>query len=358
MKSKDNQIRVSVIIPVYNSEQYLPQLLTTLTTQDFNDYEVILIDDCSTDFSVDVIESFRREHPDVIKLLRQQQNGGQGRARDRGLSVAGGKYIMFIDSDDIITHDFIRCAFDIIESYNADIVQFGHILSTSRQIRSEEHFKGANVFNEMLTLREENNILYEGYKPLQLNREFIVNNDSNRQELYQEIGDISCDKIFRRDIIENNDIRFVNRIWEDTIFVYRYLIHCRKAVLINNATYCYWMNPVSTIHTYGAGQLSLMIKTNDQITNIFRSLNFDNDFIERDLLSRTIGLLRCMDGLSKSERQKIFEDYHRSNGEFSEYIYHISRQIKTNYFMFCLNRVRYIGFISSLKLKIKRILNR
>lgn len=98
--------KISVIIPVYNSEKYVGKCLDSLLEQTYDDIEVILIDDCSKDNSLNVINSYQEKYPDKIKVIQSCENKGAAKARNLGLDIATGEYIGFVDSDDFITKDY------------------------------------------------------------------------------------------------------------------------------------------------------------------------------------------------------------------------------------------------------------
>src|SRR4051794_28370391 len=89
---------VSVIIPVYNSAGFLSKSLPRLLDQTFDDLEIVLVDDCSTDNSAEVCADFARERPNVI-AVRQPINSGPARARERGVKESCGRYVWFVDAD-------------------------------------------------------------------------------------------------------------------------------------------------------------------------------------------------------------------------------------------------------------------
>ena len=94
----ESEIKVSVIIPVYNVEKYLKQNLKSITEQTLKEIEIICVDDGSTDSSYKIIEDFAKKDSRVIPV--KQKNGGAGAARNNGLRRARGKYLSFLDSDD------------------------------------------------------------------------------------------------------------------------------------------------------------------------------------------------------------------------------------------------------------------
>ena len=92
------KIKISVIIPVYNVEKYLRECLESILNQTFQDFEIICVDDGSTDRSLDILQEYKRKDDRFVIL--QQRHAGAGAARNHGLKLAEGKYIQFLDSDD------------------------------------------------------------------------------------------------------------------------------------------------------------------------------------------------------------------------------------------------------------------
>lgn len=114
-------IKVSLIVPVYNTEKYLEKCLQSLVNQTLKEIEVIVVNDGSTDNSIVIAERFEKEYPKIVKIL-SKTNGGLGSARNFGLKHAKGKYIMFVDSDDSIENNAVEELYKIIEKEDLDIV--------------------------------------------------------------------------------------------------------------------------------------------------------------------------------------------------------------------------------------------
>src|SRR5690242_10326526 len=99
-RNDKTEYKVSVVVPVYNVEEYLLDTLTSLLNQTLDDVEIILIDDGSTDNSETIIRSFLEDHDSIVYV--KQENAGPGQARNVGIELARGKYISFVDSDDLL----------------------------------------------------------------------------------------------------------------------------------------------------------------------------------------------------------------------------------------------------------------
>ena len=115
--------RVSVIVPVFNSARYLSDCVESLLDIDYPSYEVILVDDGSTDGSAEICDQFREKQPSVIRVVHQE-NAGPAVARNRGVELSRGDYIMFVDSDDVVRSDILSVLVDALRNSKAAIVRF------------------------------------------------------------------------------------------------------------------------------------------------------------------------------------------------------------------------------------------
>lgn len=214
---------LSIIIPVYNAEAYLDECLHSILTQSFPDYELILIDDGSNDNSGKICDKYANLN-NSIRVLHLR-NGGASAARNRGLDIASGKYVWFIDADDWIDKDFLNSLnWDMMP----DILFFGYknISKTSRetcQIQSydityRENF--GDVIDSLFTHRNQ----YFGF---------------------------SWNKIFRRSIIENHNIRFRENliIKEDEVFTLEYCKHISNISILSATPYNYRILQDSVSHS-------------------------------------------------------------------------------------------------------------
>lgn len=118
----DHQVKISVVIPVYNVEAYLRECVDSVLAQTLQDYEIILVDDGATDSSGAICDEYARQ--DARIRVIHQPNGGLSAARNTGLDAATGKYIYFLDSDDYIRQDSLKLLFNLAEQEHADVVFF------------------------------------------------------------------------------------------------------------------------------------------------------------------------------------------------------------------------------------------
>lgn len=204
---------ISVIVPVYNTETYLSQCISSIISQSFSDFELLLVDDGSTDGSMKICERYAVS--DTRIRIARKANGGPGAARNHGLSISKGKWIAFIDSDDFVKEDYLA---DLYEC-TAD--------GSDLAISYPEVHTGTEV------------LFSTGYKT------YCVSDDSGFNRLFVD-NDISrhgnpWGKLYKADIIRSCHIRFDEHIrWgEDVIFLFDYLLNCNRIHVLGKANYCY-----------------------------------------------------------------------------------------------------------------------
>lgn len=123
-ESENFMLKFSIIIPVYNSEKYIAQCVDSILGQNYKDYEVILVDDCSSDHSWSICKHYAAVK-NVI-ALRQETNQGVSAARNRGIEVASGEYILFVDSDDFVSQEYLPMLDKLLCQSKVELLQFGH----------------------------------------------------------------------------------------------------------------------------------------------------------------------------------------------------------------------------------------
>lgn len=211
MVLKNEQILVSVIIPIYNSEKYLSKCIESVKRQSYINLEIILIDDGSTDGSAKICKKYANTDK-RIKFFRQR-NQGVSSARNNGLKFTTGDYITFVDSDDSVEINFIESMIQLLSDYSFDL-----IISTYKSVYEDKGIQ-INEFNETLTY----DIKHDFYK---LRRYFNV----------------PWGKLYKREIIAKNDINFPVDFTdaEDQVFNFEFLRYVKSYCLVNNPAYNYY----------------------------------------------------------------------------------------------------------------------
>ena len=121
MEKKRYKAKVSIVMPVYNAMPFLAQAIESIISQTLEEIEIICVDDCSNDTSLELIEKYK-ECDNRIKVVRSEKNCGAGRARNVGMELASGEYLMFLDSDDFFSLDMLKDMYDEAVRKKADIV--------------------------------------------------------------------------------------------------------------------------------------------------------------------------------------------------------------------------------------------
>lgn len=127
---RPSTLDLSIIIPVYNDEKFLPRLLDAILNQETeNHYEVICINDGSTDESRNILDSYKSKYPSLLTVIHQD-NSGISITRNRGIALAKGEYVGFIDDDDIVDIDYIETIMHRAKTSGSDIVQTAYSVVT------------------------------------------------------------------------------------------------------------------------------------------------------------------------------------------------------------------------------------
>lgn len=135
-------VEVSVIVPVYNIEEYIEKCIKSILKQTFCDFELLLINDGSKDHSLDICKKYKKDYR--VRII-SQSNKGLSVARNTGIRAAKGKYLLFVDGDDYIAPEMLEKLYSEIILENADIVQCGFIWVTKNERMKEEKYKGGIV---------------------------------------------------------------------------------------------------------------------------------------------------------------------------------------------------------------------
>ena len=206
---------VSIIVPIYNAEQYLRRCVDSILNQEYTDYELLLVNDGSTDASGDICEEYGDRDPRVIVI--QKENTGVSDSRNRALDCARGKYLQFLDSDDWITPDATRLFVRAAEEYGCDMV-----ISDFYRVVGERLSPKGDIEEEGVLTREE----------------FAAHMMENPADFYYGV---LWNKLYRRDIVEEHKLRMDTDIsWcEDFMFNLEYIRYAKVFYALHAPIYYY-----------------------------------------------------------------------------------------------------------------------
>lgn len=244
--------KISVIVPVYNVEDYIKETLNSLMNQTIKDFEVIMVNDGSTDNSVEIIKSYMKKYENIV--LINQENGGPSKARNRGIAEANGEFIVFMDSDDLIPKDSLEVRYDLAKKNEADVV----ICGTYK---------------------------YDGKEKWPMKKHFLKEGIKDVKKDYDLLWTVGpCNKIFRRNLIKG--IRFPEDIKyaEDQVFVMTAYIKAKRIYATQYVGYYYRMrnNPTES--------LTQQIQTNsaDVISQVLKSWTLTEQEIDSNINDKIV----------------------------------------------------------------------
>ena len=214
----EKEPELSVIVPVYNSEQYISACLDSLTNQTYKNIEIICVNDGSEDNSLEKLRQYKQIDPRIIVI--DKKNGGVSSARNLGMLASHGKYITFIDSDDYLDLDLYEKCMDKIKSLDADVLAFGLM------------FEPAHTYGTVVSDKTYTDPFY------------VLEHDC--------VNCSVCNRIFRRSIISDNNILFKEDVkyGEDNLFLMMVLPHAKVLTNQPGVYYHYLQQGGSIEHTF------------------------------------------------------------------------------------------------------------
>lgn len=257
--TKINEILLSIIIPVYNTENYLEECLDSLLNTEFKSLEIIIINDGSTDDSELILERYLNEYS-FIKYI-YQDNNGQGAARNVGLEQAVGKYIYFMDSDDMVSGTIFHDLIETLEEDRLDAIFFDgssfYDVDDGKTSDFESNYSRNNSYG---IYSDGESLLFEFLR----NKEYTVS---------------PCLYIFRKNIIESNSLRFEEKvIHEDELFTLKLLLAVNRCKHINNVYFYRRIRLGSTMTT---------IQVEKKFLGYYSVFNGFNEILEQHLFKTT-----------------------------------------------------------------------
>lgn len=303
----ENYPAISLIIPIYNVANYLTRTLESVKNQTFKDFEVICVNDGSSDNSAVIAKSFA-DTDERFRLINQENTGLSG-ARNTGLKNARGEYIMFLDGDDYMHKQCVEIALNAIKKAQTDICVFDYTKVSTQDVITDVMFD------------KEPEIKYIKNPALYLLKEF------------PEKIVLAWNKIYKRSLIGNTLFQPLNPN-EDTIFMLELYLRLNKISYIENKMIYYVTNPNSITHKISFDKIAInMVMRNKYLIDIiekFVSKNHNSDIIQK-LLKHHISLVReaFKIMISKPLKQgKLFEKIKNNNALYSLYLSDMKQYLK------------------------------
>ena len=223
-----NTSTVSVIIPLYNAEKYLGKCLESILAQTLRNFEVIIVDECSTDGSSAIVKNYIPKFDERLKLFSMEKNSGSGALpRNRGLKLSCGEYIFFVDADDLLTPTALEELHAAAKNFSADVVYLDRHFEASDDL-DEVHVAGETLGKP--TLETEN--LAERVRAL-IDRKIVL---------------ATCSKFVRRDFLIDHEIFFPPFTpAEDDVWTCALIFYAKRLVRVPNPVYIWRLTKGSVL---------------------------------------------------------------------------------------------------------------
>ena len=288
---------VSIIVPVYNVEEYMSFCLDSILNQTFHDIEIICVNDGSTDKSSFILERYA-DFDERIKIINRP-NGGLSAARNTGIEAVNSEYILFVDSDDYVSPLLVENVLNIAKEYNPDFLSFNNFvfMQNTRKL----YLSFCAVDNSL-----EDKLLTEKSLPA---------------SVLADIPLTAWSKLYKTKIIKDNNLKFVEGIqYEDGPWGYEYFCACKSFFLTNTPLYFY----------RAAREGSIMMKKDKSVMDVITSLKLGDEVMQKhgrfEKYKNTILRLNV---------DLILYHYNRLSGEVKEIYFNAAKEYFKSFMLYC-----------------------
>lgn len=277
-------MRFSIIVPVYNVEAYLRKCLDSVVNQSFDDYEIIVVDDETPDNSMDIVQDFVEKHPEKFQIIHQK-NKGLGGARNTGVAVAKGEYLLFLDSDDYIHEQMLEILDQRIRENPCEMLIFNFYTAlTSGKILSDIVF---------------------------FQKDELVTDVKRKKELLQQ-PPAAWNKVYLRSFYMQSGVSFPERLFYEDVITRILVAKAERIQLCANSLYYYIQRPGSIMNSKVSPRV-LEIKT---IVEMVRAKCISDGLHEeykKAIDAALIGSIICViDGIMDQDRNHGYIEELRS----------------------------------------------
>ncbi|MBP5435863.1 glycosyltransferase family 2 protein [bacterium] len=271
---------ISVIIPIFNAEKYITSCIDSLLAQTFTDFELVVVDDGSPDKCGEICEKYAKKDPRIRVI--HQENRGQSAARNRGIELAQGVWITFVDSDDSVSEIYLRTLWEEAQSSNSSMIMCNcaEISETGRKIAQDTPscFERFTVSEELLIKLYHNGCFYW----------------------------VAGGKLIKKSILAHNPLP-EGRIYEDNATVCKWLVEAEHISITNSNLYFYFTNPEGTTRQkFSLKKLDLSWAFKEQEI-FYESIGFKEmqKIVGKDYIIHTINLLKKAYASSDSNDERV-----------------------------------------------------
>ncbi len=305
-------MKLSIIVPVYNTagDDKLAFCMDSLVNQTIDDYEILAVNDASTDNSFEVLSRYEEKYPKKVKVIDLKENMRQGGARNVGIKASEGEWIGFIDSDDWITPDYYEKLIKKGEETGADVVGCGYSIV-------HEHTFEPGVIKNNFTSEQTGIITAE-----------------KRHALLKDSGSMVM-KVYRASLIKENDLNFPEKMfYEDNCAGPVWAMYFKHLEYIPEPMYYYYQHDTSTVHTITAARCKDRVKAAEMMLSEMKRRGFFDEykseiesvFTTTFLINTVFSYMRIKKGkrysFIKNMRKRMLEEFpaFRSNPLYGKYM--------------------------------------
>lgn len=315
-----NQIKVSIIIPAYNTGKYIKQCLDSLLKQTLNNFQIIIVDDGSKDDTFDICKEYEKRFQNF--LLFKQKNSGQSVARNYGMKFAKGKYILFLDSDDYIADNSLLTLYEIAEKYRLEVLHFDTINNPRNSKYANKIISGIDYIKYSIENRDYDIAIWSNF----ISREFIFRHSLEFKE---------------------------NVFFEDQLYTYQLYKYAVRFMKINQPVYYYRINYSSTCNTFSKKKLDDSFKILQWMIDFYQSNEVKE---EKDILSLSLyALINIWLNVDPSIQKKFLNE---KKARIPKFIYKTKYKRKIQiYLLIALINWKLLKVVYMIEKKIKEVIN-
>ena len=349
-------IKVSVILPVYNTEKYLPECLDSIINQSLRDIEIICIDDGSTDSSLQILKEYAEKDKRIVVL--EQKNSGAGIARNKGMEVAKGKYLSFLDSDDFFEQEMLEKSYIKCEEENADFCVY-----RSKRFDDKTH----DYESIPWTIKER-------YLP-----EVIPFKAGDADKyIFQVFNGWAWDKLYNRDFVTKTGLKYQGlRTTNDAFFVFMANVEAKCISIIDEVLAYHRVNTGTSLSVTREKSWDCCYQAMDAIKKELKARNKYSQFQQSYInwaLHFFFFFLKTLTGNAKKELLKALQkslfkeleitgksqDYFYDKNEYKQYLnickYGVETEVEENIILKAYRFYRYCGFKATVKKVIETLM--
>lgn len=321
--------KFSLIVPIYKIEAYLPKCIDSVLAQTCQDYELLLIEDGSPDGCGKICDDYAAKYPDKIRAIHQK-NGGAGAARNNGIALASGEYLLFVDGDDYLSANFLAELSAAAQKAPADLLLFGAEVERDGKKVGELH--EAVPAEKLLSVKDEPSLYFGVMAP--------------------------WNRAYRRTLFTEHDITFPTKVWyEDIRVVTKILAVAQTAYRLPGAYYHYLQREGSTMNNKNIERNAEILQAFDDILGWYASHSFLEahreeltfQAVQHILLAATVRVLLINRKHHLVEDFRAYMEQHFSDFRNNKYLPLLDKNKQLIYRLLLKKRYRTVRMIFQMK---------